>query len=330
MIPSLSCLHPMSYVIQAAFLHQAWTSIEYDVSKTCTVLVLYTIYVVLFLFSIYTLIHRNSRGRRFMLVTSSTMFLLGTSGMLFTVVQMTVSLALFEAQIECDAADLERLERSIRLYNNLAAASMFRVVVNNLLTDVLLSYRCYIIWGSRRIVLIVPGILILATCVVGSLGTVSRYFFDKLPFSDLKAPFALAGATNLILMCLTAGRIWYMSREARNRCALRKRYHAVIAMIVESGALYWSVILLEIVSRSLVSQSYFAEIFQGICDGLLDHMINIIPTLIFVRVGMGYGEWHQKSAPITCIPAVHTRRRPEDRFPEDMGSEVIDIKWTGV
>jgi hypothetical protein len=62
------------------------------------------------------------------------MFLLGTSGMLFTVVQMTVSFALFEAQIECNSADLERLERSIRLYNNLAAASMFRVVVNKCVT----------------------------------------------------------------------------------------------------------------------------------------------------------------------------------------------------
>ncbi|KAJ6483291.1 hypothetical protein C8R45DRAFT_1001036 [Mycena sanguinolenta] len=323
----------MSHVIHAAFLHQAWTSIEYDISKTCTVLVLYTIYVILFLFSIYTLIRRNSSGRRFMLGTSSAMFLLGTSGMLFTVVQMTVSFPLFEAQIECAAADLERLERSIRLYNNIAAASMFRVVINNVLTDVLLSYRCYVIWGSRRIVLIVPGIFILATCVAGFLGTVSRYFYlGKLPFSDLRAPFALAGATNLILMCLTAGRIWYMSRDARNvnRRSLHKRYHAVIAMIVESGALYWSVIILEIVSRSLVSQSSAAEIFQGICDGLLDHMINIIPTLIFVRVGMGYGEWRQKSAPAVCIPAVHTRRFSEERFSEDMGSEVIHVKWVEV
>jgi hypothetical protein len=63
---------------------------------------------------------------------------------------------------------------------------------------------------------------------------------------------------------------------------------------------------------------------------ILHNQQNIIPTLIFVRVGMGYGEWHQKSAPFARIPAVHTRRRPEERFSEDMGSEVIDIKRTGV
>jgi hypothetical protein len=98
------------------------------------------------------------------------------------------------------------------------------------------SYRCYVIWGSRWIVLIVPGILILANCgelsqrcakllaheiiVVGSLGTVSRYFFlDKLPFSDLKAPFALAGATNLILMCLT-GLLSSYAGECLESCTL--------------------------------------------------------------------------------------------------------------
>ncbi|KAJ6505505.1 hypothetical protein C8R45DRAFT_550243 [Mycena sanguinolenta] len=250
------------------------------ISKTCTALVLYTIYVVLFLFSIYTIIHRNSSGRRFILATLLTMFLLGTSGMLLTVAGTTAAFARleaeFQAEIDGNAAALERIERSTRFYNNLAAASMFRDIINNLLTDVLLSYRCYIIWGSRWIVLIVPGILILATCVVGSLGTVSRFFFpSKLPFGDEMAFFDIVGATNLVLMCLTAGRIWYMSREARNvdRWGLHKCYHAVIAMIVESGALYLSVLLLDLVSRSLVSQSYASQIFEGICDGLLDHMI---------------------------------------------------------
>ncbi|KAJ6464968.1 hypothetical protein C8R45DRAFT_1023572 [Mycena sanguinolenta] len=130
-------------------------------------------------------------------------------------------------------------------------------------------------------------------------------------------------------MCLTAGRIWYMSREARNAKlnALHKRYHTVIAMILESGALYCAVLLLEVLALSLDSQFYAVSIFQGICYGLVEQMVNITPTLIFARVGLGYCQWRQDSAPSEVqIPKVRTPRRREEGILEDISSELIEIK----
>ncbi|KAF7336385.1 hypothetical protein MVEN_02187100 [Mycena venus] len=308
----------MSYVIDAAFLSLASRSILYGLSETFTVLVLYTVYVVLFLFSLYTIVHRNSNGRRFMLVTSSGMFLLATSDMLISVLQTAINISLIKAIVQSDTVATERLSR---VYDNLGAAYDLRLITNNLLTDLLFLYRCYVIWGSQRTVLILPGAFIFTTCSFND--------FLEVLIIDVRVPYIMAGATNVILMCLTAGRIWYMSREARNvhGKAFRRRYHTAIAMILESGALYCLVLLLYIISISLVWESDAVTVFRGVCNGLLGQMINIIPTLIFVRVGMGHCQWIQESPPVEIrSPPVRTPKLQEEGFPEDVCSEVIEIK----
>lgn len=53
---------------------------------------------------------------------------------------------------------------------------------------------------------------------------------------------------------------------------------------------------------------------------------NIVPTLIFVRVGMGYCGWIPESLPVEArIPPVRTPKLQEEAFPEDVCSEVIEI-----
>ncbi|KAF7358648.1 hypothetical protein MSAN_01203600 [Mycena sanguinolenta] len=303
----------MNYTVDAAYLDFGFDAIIYDISHTCTVLVLYAVYVVLFLFSLYTIIHRNSSGRRFMLIISAGLFLFGNH---WHGTQEHLSL----------------------VWDNLNAAYELRLVTNKSVATACIflqadsAYRCYMIWGSQKAVLILPGISIVATCVFGYFTVASNNFFTHLPLVDPRVSFAVSGATNVILMCLTVGRIWYMSREARNvnQNALQKRYHTVIAMILESGALYFSVLLLEIGSSSIISQSYAVSVFQAICDGLVEQMVNIIPTLIFVRVGMGYCKWHQESPPGEIrIQVVQTPKRQEEEFPGE-DSEVVDIKYTGV
>ncbi|KAF7344161.1 hypothetical protein MVEN_01706300 [Mycena venus] len=262
-----------------------------------------------------------------MLVTSSGMFLLATCGMLTSVLSTAIGISLIKAIIQADTVGTEHLRR---VHDNLRAVHNVRLTTNGLLTDLLFLYRCYMVWGSRRAVLILPGVFIFATCLLGYLylPMADSLIPDKTPFIDARAPYIMGGVTNVILMCLTAGRIWYMSREARivHGEAFRRRYHTAIAMILESGALYCSVLLLNLISISLVSKSDAAAIFRGVVSGLVGQMVNIIPSLIFVRVGMGYCQWIQEPPPADVrTPPVRTPKLLE-ALPEDVCSEVIEIK----
>lgn len=82
-------------------------------------------------------------------------------------------------------------------------------------------YRCYLIWGSRKRILFVPGILIIATVgeltisftgviysdvctVVSCITGLGFYGLIKLNiYIDPRVPFSMGGATNILLMCLT-------------------------------------------------------------------------------------------------------------------------------
>ncbi|KAF7375326.1 hypothetical protein MSAN_00419500 [Mycena sanguinolenta] len=324
----LSRFLTMSFVVHGAFLNSPSQAIAYVLSQTLTVLILYTVYLVLFSFSLYTIIHRKSSGRRFMLMTSSGMFLLATSGLIISIISMTIDIAFLKVIILSETVDTDSLFRANDI---LRIAYYIRLATNNLLTDLLFLYRCYVIWGSRRTVIIIPGISIVATCLLAyfTLGfDHSLLLSGQGPILDLRAPYVVGGATNVLLMCLTAGRIWYKSREARSLYgkAVRRHYNTVISMILESGALYCLMILLEIFSLSLSSDSEAVAVFQGVCDGLVEQMINIIPTLIFVRVGMGYCQWNQHSSPLEVRPPVPTPKLQEEAFPSDTGSEVTEFK----
>ncbi|KAF7357100.1 hypothetical protein MSAN_01304100 [Mycena sanguinolenta] len=314
----------MSPANHAALLNSAVDTTVFALSKTFTILVLYTVYVGLFLFSLYTIVRWNSRGRRFMLIISSGMFVLATTDMLMSVISWAIDIAIIKLAIQEDTASVRRL---IRLYDNVDVASAALLTTNNLLTDLLFLYRCHVIWDSRGIILILPGAFILATCSLSFVVDSYEHILDP------RVPYGMAGVTNAILTCLTAGRIWYKSREAAtvNGNAFRRRYHTAIGMIVESGALYSLVLLLQIVAWSFplpfISGTETLIVFRGVCIGLVEQMVNIIPTLIFVRVGMGYCQWNQEYPGLEVqIPRVRTPKLQEEAFPEDVYSEVIEIK----
>ncbi|KAF7333304.1 hypothetical protein MSAN_02425500 [Mycena sanguinolenta] len=307
--------------------------------RTCTVLVLYAVYLILFLFSLYTIIRRDSSGRRIMLLTSAAMFLLATSGMITSVLLTPIDLALIKTDIRDDVVGAEHL---LRVYSIVNAASDVRLVTNNLVADLLFTYRCYMIWGSRKTVLILPAISILAAAALGYFTVASNDFssndlLDEFPVFDIRVSFAVSGATNIVLMCLAAGRIWYISRRARSisQNALHSRYRSTIAMILESGALYSAVLALQIFALSLTSQSDGVQAFRGVSQGLVEQMVNVIPTLIFVRVGMGYCQWREQPTPVDVkvrIPAVRAplprllREEVRGDADPDFDFEVAEIK----
>ncbi|KAJ7649327.1 hypothetical protein B0H17DRAFT_1102306, partial [Mycena rosella] len=101
-------------------------------------------------------------------------------------------------------------------------------------------YRCHIIWRSNKWILILPGLSMVATTVLGCITAMGLDITVHAPRVDFRTPLIIGAGTNAILMCLTAGRIWYIRQEAHivnGTTTLRPRYNTAIAMILESGAI---------------------------------------------------------------------------------------------
>ncbi|KAJ7468055.1 hypothetical protein FB451DRAFT_1369109, partial [Mycena latifolia] len=281
------------------------------------------LYAVLFIFSVYTLAHRNPAGRCFLLLTASAMSLLGALSMVVSVLTARIMIQ-FNKELVEGSADLSHL----KLYVALQLTSSMLLVTNNLVADLVFLYRCYIIWGSKKSVLLVPGLSMLATLVVGCISSIGWYS----PNLDPRIPYIMAVGTNVLFICLTAGRIWYKRHEAHivNCTTFRKRYETVITMILESGALYCLSMILQVISLSFVNniESSTGAILGGFTNGLVSQAVNIVPTLILVRAGMDRFQWKQDATSIHVpTPSETPGRRRHLIFPStDPSGPVIHIK----
>jgi len=281
-----------------------------------TTLVLYGLYVPMFIFSVQSLTHRTAPGRRVMLGTTVLMFILGTCGTLVNVAEATLVMGIAKGFIQ-GSPDVPRLEEGLRRFQ-LTAAALFGV--NNLVTDLLFLYRCYIIWGSRKMVLILPGLCILTTAVLAVLDWITRPHSQVYLIQDVRAPFYMTLATNLLLMFLAGGRIWYVGRQVQivHHEGSRKQYHTALALLLESGAIYCICLVLWIISltTNLGLSLESGSILSGVAGALVGQSMNIATTLILVRVGRGHWRWVQDDAPPSqpSFPgAVSSSSRPKHR-----------------
>ncbi|KAJ6617110.1 hypothetical protein B0H10DRAFT_1338878 [Mycena sp. CBHHK59/15] len=143
---------------------------------------------------------------------------------------------------------------------------------NNLIADGIFIYRCYGIWNFSKRIIILPITLLISTALLGYAGIIVCAFEGLAGFLFATWLFPLAVIfsvlTNILLMGLAAGRIWWICRGARAIMgpAVVKRYRTVVAMILESGALYVTLGILYLiflaVPSSTVSPTQFVQSFQ--------------------------------------------------------------------
>ncbi|KAJ6469889.1 hypothetical protein C8R45DRAFT_937527 [Mycena sanguinolenta] len=144
--------------------------------------------------------------------------------------------------------------------------------------------------------------------LLGYMSIVSNFFTTEVPSIDMRIYLGTSAATNIVSTCLTAGRIWYISRAARivnQNAPLNVNRQINFDVTDWNRGRYWDL------TRGAVIRTPFV----GVSDGLVDQMVNILPTLIF------------ESAPAEVqVPAVRIPRRHERGLLEDVASEVIEIK----
>ncbi|KAJ7699095.1 hypothetical protein B0H16DRAFT_1644279 [Mycena metata] len=275
-----------------------WGLFVCDLFETSATIFFYGLYVNLFILAIYTLQRRRTYGRIWLLAASWMLFVVGTLQtilrvMISTVLGRAVALLVAHGQGELPTAEIIGLVRD-RLGLELADNAVF--AVNVFITDSVFLYRCYLVWGYRVKPVLLPGILILATIAMAIVslveGSSSSDFVllgGRLQIMATTTAYGLGLAANVLLMALTAGRIWWMRRTIANipglHSSIDTRFSAVISIILESGSIYcFSAFLLAITLTTVGSSNNFYSVLVGIAY----QAVNIAPTLTVVRVGLGH------------------------------------------
>jgi len=166
----------------------------------------------------------------------------------------------------------------------LFSASCF--ILNLFLSDMVMIYRCYMVWNFRKTVIILPVLTWLASGATNAfvvfLNTQDEVAYNT-GFMWGTVSLTLSLATNLIVTTLIVFRIWRLRSELAATLGWQhaKTYTSIIAMIVESAALYAVVMLVFIITWATNSPA------QGLLLYTASQVSSIAPMLVIVRVGLG-------------------------------------------
>ncbi|KAJ7110767.1 hypothetical protein C8R43DRAFT_825756, partial [Mycena crocata] len=157
-------------------------------------------------------------------------------------------------------------------------------------SQLILIYRCYLVWGRVIWIVILPILMSFAVvaCGIGLIGLVLTINPAAPQAPPALVPvgtagFALSLCLNFIVSSLIVSRIWYISRENARQGISHSdgAIQRAIGIIIESGLLF------------LTAQFIFVVLFaighpaQAILVPVATQIYGISPTLIIVRVGLG-------------------------------------------
>ncbi|KAJ7152556.1 hypothetical protein C8R46DRAFT_1121514, partial [Mycena filopes] len=223
-----------------------WSLFVRELLVTSTAIFFYGLYVNLFILAVYTLHRRRTSGRTWLLAASGMLFVVGTLQTILRILNLTVlgramSLLVNSSPGEAPTAQIIAVLQN-KLQLELADNAVF--AVNGFITDSVFLYRCYLIWGSRLKPIILPTILILATATLAIISVASSTRGGRVEFIATTTAYVLDFTTNLVLMALTAGRIWWTHRTVSKlyspsvHGSIDIRSNAAMSIILESGSLY--------------------------------------------------------------------------------------------
>ncbi|KAJ7700301.1 hypothetical protein B0H16DRAFT_1642864 [Mycena metata] len=262
-----------------------WHNLVFVIIQACVQVFFYGIYLNLFALAIYTLRRRKVEKRKILLLHMWTLTALGTT-LILCFVSTGVWLSQFPQFVEQGTTmHVKQLQAS---FKSLQTAQHFVFVSNSLVAHCLFLYRCYVVWRSQWKVTILPGIFIVGSFVSGCLVIFPR--FGTSSTNIQRIPYIMAAATNLVLVAFTAGRIWWIRRDAVHIYAddtVLNHYNTIVAMILESSALHGILTTGKAITYSS-AYHYPAGISFWTIQAISVHFINIAPSLIIVRVGLGH------------------------------------------
>jgi len=159
-------------------------------------------------------------------------------------------------------------------------------LVETIVSDLFILYRCYIVWNASLLIMALPVLLYVADIAMGIaavytlslIGTDTVFNNEQQRISN--SFFSCTLALNTVCTGLIAYRIWKTQRQTRDAKMGSNLSHVAI-IVVESGAIYVAVLALEV--GTFAVHSFLFNIFLDITSPV----IGIVFSLIIVRIGRG-------------------------------------------
>ncbi|KAJ7101442.1 hypothetical protein B0H15DRAFT_927222 [Mycena belliarum] len=269
----------------------------------------YGVNLVLFMVAITVLVRRNP--------TASKMPIFAVTCLMFSLCTVHFSLNFHNVYTGLMVHPRPHISEETPL---LAGADMI-FAITDFFSQLILIYRCYIVWGKTVWIIILPVLVAFASvaCGVGLIGlvlsidpTAPQTPAAIVPVGD--AAFAMSLILNFSTSMLIVGRIWYMSRQSRIQGVAHHKTSVQSAMeiVIESGLLF------------LAAQFVFVVLFaiahpaQAVVEPIATQIYGISPTLIIVRVGMGRSYEQTTKTPMTSVRFVNFNKKAESRNDTDL------------
>ncbi|KAJ7614473.1 hypothetical protein FB45DRAFT_937014 [Roridomyces roridus] len=268
----------------------------------------YGVYAVLFIF--YMKILRKSggfRNHRFLHCATIGLFLLSTVHLALllpiTVLETKIGNGWpFTMILSSFSESEDPFIRGIPPQEPWVRAAFGIYVTSNVIADSVFVFRCYAIWGFHLIIVAFPILCTLGVAVLGYWQVIQPDKIIAIAHTGTNIinpshegpvmldviitfgtmPILISLGTTIILVVLSAGRIWWLGCRAHKILGFKTgRYYTVCAMILESGALYVvGAILLAILSIVYANDDLVR------CAPITPQLAGIAPTIIAVRVGL--------------------------------------------
>ncbi|KJA18260.1 hypothetical protein HYPSUDRAFT_963363 [Hypholoma sublateritium FD-334 SS-4] len=121
----------------------------------------------------------------------------------------------------------------------------------SLIAESVIIYRCYTVWRRKRMIVFISAVFLVSSSVCG-------YVFAISTSSHLHrlivVYFWMTFALNVCLSVLTSGRIYWSARRASTVLDPDnpRRYYSIFSIIIDSGAIYPTYLLLDLVIKHTV------------------------------------------------------------------------------
>ncbi|KAJ7689115.1 hypothetical protein B0H17DRAFT_1331864 [Mycena rosella] len=252
-----------------------WAIVYPEIIQSASSLFLNGICVLL---GVYFLGRKGLSGRRVFVCAIVVLCILAIAQMIHQVVITALMLRAVSSP-----AGVQEIQSTIQHLAQVKGVSgNFLILINNFGADGLLS-------RYKRWVVSLPLILLLFTTIFGC---VTRTLPEEINDFHSDIVNAVVGLgliiTNILLTGLTAGRIWWTRHTLRvlGQPKRLQRHNTAIAMLLESGALYFAVILTFLVAQLVGGSRAFESAGLAVLCGASAQLMNIAPALIVVRVGL--------------------------------------------
>ncbi|KAJ7644839.1 hypothetical protein FB45DRAFT_1053491 [Roridomyces roridus] len=256
---------------------------------------LYGAYTILFAFYVHILYTRPGMSKnRFLNYATISLFILSTVHF----VLLLATTVTINAGVDIAFAGAVASRQTSIVAAGVADMAVFLYVTSNVIADSIFIFRCYAIWNYQLKAIIFPILCTIAVAGFGYLNAgLSIAAFNNLVRNGIHVAFnstvssvffiaavSTSLGTTILLMVLSAGRIWWLAHISKEIMGYRtaRRYHTILttARSLESGAVY---ALGAITSLALFLAGRNPQFSSGF---VLEQLVGIAPTIIAVRVGL--------------------------------------------